>query len=87
MTTTSTADTEQQLRQLRDRIRAATEARIRAEHSRDAAKAQADRARQALADEFGVHTVADAKTMHAALTDQLHAGIADLNAALERIGE
>lgn len=80
-------DSENQLRQLRDRIGAATEARIRAEQRTDAARAQADRARKALADEFGVSTVADAKAMLAQLTDQLDTNVADLAAALDRIGE
>ncbi len=77
---------EDRLRDIRERIGQVTRERVRAEHARDAAQTQADRARLALGEEFGVATVADAKAMLAELTAALDAEVAALETALDQIG-
>jgi hypothetical protein len=84
--TTPESDPEARLRSIRDRTAAVVRDRIRAEQARDAAKAQADRARAELAAEFGVHTVADAKAMLDDLNTQLVAELTALETALDTIG-
>ena len=81
-----TADFETRVNALRERIAAAQRDRIRAEHARDAAQAQAQRARQALHDEFGIATPEQARTLLAALQEQLADELAILNAELDKIG-
>lgn len=71
---------------VKTRLAAAQRARIRAEHERDAATAQAEHARQQLAAEFGVSTVDDAKRILADLEDDRDQALATLTAALAEIG-
>lgn len=71
---------------LKRRIEAATRARVRAEHELDAANAAAAAARKHLADEFGVTTVEQARTLHTQLTDDLNTAIATLCQQLDQIG-
>ncbi len=79
-------DADQRLRQLRDRLQAASRERIRAEQNRDAALAAAKQARQALADQFGVTTVEQARAKLHHLTGELNRCLLDFEADLERIG-
>jgi hypothetical protein len=76
---------ETQLSELRGRLAAAHRARGRAEQERDAATAAAQNARVRLAEEFGVHTAADADRVLAELQAELDRHIAELRAALEQI--
>ncbi len=80
------ATAEDRLRELRDLAGQLTRERVRAEHARDAAQAQADRARRALGEEFGVLTVADAKAMLEDLTAAFDREVDALQTALDSLG-
>ncbi len=81
-----THDADQRLSALRERLAAATRERIRAEHSRDAARAAADKARATLAEQFGVATVDEARAKLHQLTGELNRTLIDLESDLDRIG-
>lgn len=79
-------DLDETLRALRNRIDAAARARVRAEHERDAATAQARRASTALQEEFGVSTVDQARVMLDELRSRYTAEITTLTEALDKAG-
>lgn len=71
---------------IKTRLALAQRTRIRAEHQRDAAAAQADKARQQLQDDFGVTTVDEANAMLAALEHDRDQALAALTRALGESG-
>lgn len=71
ITNNTRADLDTQVASLKDAIAAANRRRVRAEHDRDAAAAQAHAAREQLQRDFGVSTVAQAQ----AKLDDLRAGL------------
>lgn len=85
MANTST-DLDAEVQRLKDRRAAAISKRVRAEHDRDAAQAQADRLRSQLQAEFGVSTVAEAQALHTELQGELNTTIAGLRQGLDDIG-
>lgn len=76
----STVD--EQVQQLRDAHAAATRARIRAEHERDAAQARVAQATAALHSEFGIKDLAHARAVLADLQARLDAALAETASAL-----
>lgn len=79
-------DVEAEVLRVRGRIAAAQRARGRAEMEHDAARAAAGKAQEQLAGEFGVSTVDEARTMLAALEQELGDAVTELRAKLDNIG-
>lgn len=68
------------------RITAAQRDKARAEGTRDAAQAAADRARDELLHDFGVTTVEQAELLLSGLRDELVQMTAEISAKLDQIG-
>jgi hypothetical protein len=79
-------NTEDDIHALRARITAAQHTRVRAEHDRDIAQMQAQQATAALAAEFGVSTVDDARARLDELRTELAHEIQALQADLDAMG-
>ncbi len=77
------ADLDAAVAHLKQRLQTAQRARVRAEADRDAAAAAADNARAQLADEFGVHSVEEAKQMLRELETNLAGEMAAITEALD----
>lgn len=78
--------TDERIAALKARITAATRARIRAEHARDAAEAAYTEARQQLTDEFHITDATQARRMLADLQNQLNTEIDRLTTTLDNLG-
>jgi uncharacterized protein (DUF3084 family) len=71
---------------LKGRVEQAQRNKARAEGARDSAQTALDKARQELADDFGVRTMDDADRLLSELRDDLARMIAEISAKLDQIG-
>lgn len=76
------AELDEQVRTIKARIEQARQAQARAEHERDVAAAAQDQAARQLLDEFGVHSLEEARTLLAQLENQAAAECRKVDEAL-----
>lgn len=80
------ANLDDQIRELKRQLEVAHTNQTRSELLRDTARASAEKARNALEQEFGVSTLDDAKLLRSDMETQLSAKIAAIRSELDSIG-